>query len=246
MAQITADLDDLEHQLQFVLSQFPGLTVLAGDHNLNQLDRSSRAHGLRLAELLDNYHFHQCNRTVPTYRPALSLLDIVAVNRMNDVLRSGVNHYHYSPHNLSRAIVSVTKTRPKGSAVITRCLGKLDFEGFNRSLYACDWSAVFTERQTSQKWHNFTSIFTSMLDTVAPERRVRVRNPAAPPVSEQTRELMAARRAALAGGDRVRYKALNRETSAAIRRDCRDDRYSSAYQPVEPICNLALPYAYYR
>ena len=73
-------------------------------------------------------------------------------------------------------------------------------------------SAVFTERQTYQKWHNATQIFTSMLDAVAPERGIRGRNPAAPPVSEQTLPLMAARREALAGGDRARYKQLNRET----------------------------------
>ena len=223
VAQISADLDDLEMQIQSVLSQHPGLIVLAGDHNLNQLDQSTRAHGLRLAELFDTYGFYQCNRTVPTYRPALSLLDVIAVNRERCVLRSGVTHCHYSPHNLSRAIISVSKIRPKGSVVMSRCLKKLNFDMFNNALYACDWSDVFTERQTSLKWEHFTVIFISMLDIAAPERRVRLRNPSAPPVSERTRELMTARRAALAGGDRVRYKALNRETSAAIRRDCRDD-----------------------
>ena len=223
VSQITADLDDLERQIQFVFSRYPGLTVLAGDHNLNQLDRSACAPGLRLADLLANYEFRQCNTTVPTYTPALSLLDTIAVNRDNCVRRSGVTFCHYSPHRWSRAIISVSKVRPKSTVVMSRCLNKFDFVNFNSCLYQCDWSAVFTVRQTSQKWHNFTSIFTSMLDAAAPERRIRVRNPAAPPVSEQTRLLMAARREALTGGDRARYKQLNRETSAAIRRDCRDD-----------------------
>ena len=49
-------------------------------------------------------------------------------------------------------------------------------------------------------------------------------NPSAPPVSAVTRDLnlMARRRAALATGLRGDYKALNRQSRAAIRRDCRD------------------------
>ena len=41
VAQISADLDDLEHQLQYVLAVYPGTAVIAGDHNLNQLKTSS-------------------------------------------------------------------------------------------------------------------------------------------------------------------------------------------------------------
>ena len=119
--------------------------------------------------------------------------------------------------------MSVAKCRPKASVVLSRCLNKLDFHVFNRTLYSCVWANVFTERLTSTKWDNFVTSFTSMLDSAAPMRRVRLRNPAAPHLSTQTSGLLASRRAALASGDRTRYKALNRECRAAIRRDCRDD-----------------------
>ena len=61
-----------------------------------------------------------------------------------------------------------------------------------------------------------------MLNDVAPARRIKLRNQSAPPVSADTRALMTRRRAALVSGARADYKALNRLTRAAIRRDCRE------------------------
>ena len=222
VAQITADLDDLEQQIQLVLTRFPGVIALAGDHNLNQLKVNCR-HSQRFANLLNTYELRLINSTVPTYRPALSVIDGIAISRTCHVIRSGVIHCHYSPHNISRVFISISKCRVKPVVVMSRCLSKVDFTDFNCLLYAGDWSPVFRSPLTSDKWLHFNDMFISMLDSVAPVRRVRLRNPAAPPVSEGTRELMAGRRAALAAGDRGRYKALNRLTTSAIRNDCRND-----------------------
>ena len=222
MAQITADLNDLEHQVQYVLAVYPGTVVIAGDHNLNQL-KVDFVYARRIAELLDVYGFRLCNSSVPTYRPANSVIDVIAVKPADCVLRAGVTHCFFSPHNFSRTILSVSRRRIQPSAVSTRCLGRLDFDGFNRALSECDWSAVLLSPHVSEKWDHFVKIFISQLDLAAPYRRVRLRNPCAPPVSEATRVLMGERRAALTAGDRDRYKQLNRETRVAIRRDCRDD-----------------------
>ena len=219
VAQITADLDDLEQQIQYVLTRFPGVVVLAGDHNLNQLNVN--CHSRRFADLFEAHEFSVINRTVPTYRPAMSVLDGFAVSRACRVIRSGILHCHYSPHNVSRVLIQTTKRRPKSVVVMSRCLSRVDFDDFNGMLYACDWSRVLMSPLTSDKWLNFSEMFISALDAVAPVRRVRLRNPDAPPVSARTCELMADRRSALAAGDRDRYKALNRLTASAIRSDCR-------------------------
>ncbi|KAF0308634.1 hypothetical protein FJT64_020174 [Amphibalanus amphitrite] len=48
-------------------------------------------------------------------------------------------------------------------------------------------------------------------DVLIPARRMHIRNPTAPPVSEATKDLMARRRAALRASDRDQYKELNRQ-----------------------------------
>ena len=64
--------------------------------------------------------------------------------------------------------------------------------------------------------------FTGILDVHAPVRRVRVRNPRPLPLSEDTKRLMAARRAALRGSDRAAYCEFNRQVKSAVQRDTRD------------------------
>ena len=107
-------------------------------------------------------------------------------------------------------------------AITTRCINRVDFGEFNCALISADWDHVFQCESTADKWNSFLHTFTPLLDSVAPKRRVQLRNPSAPPVSAVTRDLMARRRAALAAGLRGDYKALNRQSRAAIRRDCRD------------------------
>ena len=108
-------------------------------------------------------------------------------------------------------------------AISTRCIGKLDLESFNRTLSNCDCSSVLLSQCTSEKWLRFVGIVTSLLDSAAPIRRIRLHNPRAPTVSGTTRALMGERRAALASGEGNLYKRLNRETRAAVRRDSRDE-----------------------
>ena len=78
VSQLCADLDDLEHQIQFVTSVFPGTIVIAGDHNLNQL-KLSCVHAQRCADLLKTHQFRLCNSSVPTYRPSNSVIDAIAI-----------------------------------------------------------------------------------------------------------------------------------------------------------------------
>ena len=106
VAQIAADLDDLEHQIQYVLAAYPGTVAIAGDHNLNQL-KTSCVHARRFVDLLNVHEFRLCNASLPTYHPANSVIDAIAVRPASRVLRSGVTHCFFSPHNFSRTIVSV-------------------------------------------------------------------------------------------------------------------------------------------
>ena len=77
----------------------------------------------------------------------------------------------------------------------------------------------------SEKWHHFVTAFTRVVDAHAPFRETRLRNPAAPVVTDATRDLMQRRRQALAqhGHGSDSYRDLNRAVRSALRRDTRDD-----------------------
>ena len=82
-----------------------------------------------------------------------------------------------------------------------------------------------------------------IVDSSAPVKRIKVRNPTAPPVTDATKELMAQRRAALRTTDRDSYRELNRQVKAAVRRDTREEigrrvregGPSSLWRSVQPV-----------
>ena len=229
--QLTADFDDLEGQLQHMLTVHPDSTLMiAGDLNVCLLRKptppATSTPGDRLRLLVSTYGLHICNTTTPTYRPAATLLDVLITNRRDQVIRSGVTRCHYGgPHDFSRMVLRQSGRNASHRTVIqSRSLGRLDTESFNETLTYADWSPVFTETDPTTKWDAFLRVFTPLLDGAAPVRRVRLPAPGAPSLSSETRGLLASRRAALAAGpaSRDRYRELNRQCRAAVRRDCRE------------------------
>ena len=222
--QVTADLDDLEAQLQHMIAAHPGLTIIiGGDMNCCLIKAGSNTPGERLRALLDQHGMQVCNTRLPTYRPAGSLLDILATNRRDLVTRAGVTRCHYgTPHDITRLALRVTGTKRRAGTVIQRrCLARVDRGDFNRQLLNVDWSPIYTSAGPELKWSAFVQLFKPLLDAVAPVRRVPMRPPGAPPASDNTRHLLALRRTALSAGDRQEYKEINRLSRAAIRADCR-------------------------
>ena len=116
------------------------------------------------------------------------------------------------------------RTKAKPPTTETRLINRVDSTDFNITLANTDWGSVFAANGPTAKWDQFTRIFTSLLDTVAPLRRVRRPAASIVRVTESTQALLAERRAALAAGqpERDNYKAINRRCRAAIRRDSRE------------------------
>ena len=222
-AQVTSDLEDIEGQVQHMVASHPGATlVLAGDLNCCLLKPAADSPGHRLTRLLTTYGLRIANTEHPTYRPANSLLDVIATSRPDLVTRAGVTRCQYgTPHDFTRLVLRCGGAgRPSRPTVQRRCLQKVDSEQFNLQLSEADWSPVLLRERPADKWEEFRTIFLSQLDGVAPVTRVRLSPPGAPPLTADTRQLLAERRQALqAGGQRDRYKELNRQCRGAIRRD---------------------------
>ena len=221
--QVEADIGDFEMQLQHLTAQYPGATVvIAGDFNLCLL-KNEPHRGAHLSRLLSTYNLHLANTTRATYRPAGTLLDILATNRPNAVVRRGVTRCHYgTPHDFTRiALRQVGTMGRRGATVECRAMSRIDDADFNWSLSMSDWSGVYRADCPDVKWAAFLAVFAPLLDSVAPLRRVRLPPPGAPRVTDATRELLARRRALLSpsAAGRAEYKVVNRQCRAAIRRD---------------------------
>ena len=87
-SELDRDLDELENQVQSALSRYSGQVVLCGDLNCN-INVSGNG-GSRLLQLMSRYGLQQCVKPGSvTYRPSLSLLDVIFTNRSDRVARSG-------------------------------------------------------------------------------------------------------------------------------------------------------------
>ena len=221
-AQLTADLEQLESELQTVLADHRGLLVLAGDLNCDLRDTTGNTAGGHLTRLFQSYSLSQ-SISDSTYPGSGSVLDVIVTNCADSVVRAGVRQCDFSDHHITRALVRIRKCRPPPVMVQTRSWKSIDMDLFRARLSGTDWSPVFNTDDVQRQSDYLIGQLTAALDEVAPIRRVRIRNPRPPPVSEGTRRLMAERRAARRQGDRARYRELNRLTRSAVQRDSRED-----------------------
>ena len=221
-AQLTADLEQLESEIQTVLTDNRGLLVLAGDLNCDLRVTTGNTPGGHLTRLFQKYSLSQTISDA-TYPGSGSVLDVIVTNCADMVVRAGVRQCDFSDHHSTHALMRIRKCRPTPVVVQTRSWKSIDMDRFRARLGGVDWSPVFVTDNVQRQSDFLIDQITAVLDELAPVRRVRIRNPHPPPVSEGTRRVMAERRAALRQGDRARYKELNRLTRSAIQRDSRDN-----------------------
>ena len=177
--QLTADFDDLEGQIQFMIAKHPRSTlVLCSDFNRCLLKTSLRDNH-SIQRLFETYEIVVTNCTRATYRPSGSLLDVIATNRPDLVSRSGVTRCHYgSPHDFSRVILAYPPAETAAARqkyLYLRPTNRIDQTAFNEQLFSADWTDVFNSEETSQKWLCFRRAFLFQLNLVAPLRRACVR-----------------------------------------------------------------------
>ena len=87
--QLSADMDDLNDQLNAMITSHPRMNViLAGDFNACLL-KADATPGTRLREVLAFNGLYPVNVRTPTYRPAGSLIDVIATSQPSQVIRSG-------------------------------------------------------------------------------------------------------------------------------------------------------------
>ena len=154
-ARVTADMDELERQLQYILTRHTGTIIISGDANINLADSSNSTAAIKMRELLSTYSLQQHIRG-PTYEPSGSTIDLICSN--GDVVRSGTCHCDFSPHRWSRAIVTVPDFRPARCSITARCWRKLDVAEAGARLQRVDWTPVFESADPEAQWDYFISV----------------------------------------------------------------------------------------
>ena len=145
--QLSLDLEDLECQMQFMFARFPRSSILiTGDFNDCLLKTRKTTSVSTLSNLLSSYGLSIVNVTEPTYRPAGSLLDVMATNQQDRVIRAGVTRCHYGgPHDFTRVLWRrrAGAVNPTGANVYRRALSRVDLPAFNSQLFETDWTPIF-------------------------------------------------------------------------------------------------------
>ena len=223
-AALEADFSDLEAQLQRVVLDHPSVPViLGGDLNCDLLKSPPAPARARLEEFLAEYSLVQ-HVDAPTFTTG-SLLDICIANSENLVTECRTKYCDYSPHCMICFRVNVANSRAKSTVVMSRSLGTMQTDAFLLDLFLCDWQLVHDSQSVDTKWRSFLSLFLPILDSHAPMKSRKIRNPSAPPITAATKELMARRRRALRlqGRESSVYRDLNRVVRTAIRCDTQND-----------------------
>ena len=224
LADLTADFSDLEAQFQRMIIDFPASKIIiCGDLNCDLKKPANDCGRKRLDEFLSDFSLFQCVDAC-TYQTG-SLLDVLIASTRDLVERCSTRHCHFSPHKFVRAFISVPRTRSPPVTVRSRSLRNIDVSAFYDDLMKADWRGVYSSVTVTDKWNCFLEVFLPIVNAHAPFRSIRLRNPTAPAVSDEARDLMRRRRQALAesGHGSSAYRDLNRAVRSVLRRDTRED-----------------------
>ena len=208
--------------MQRVLLSSTENIVITGDFNCNLLAPDNDICKSRFYQFLDSLALQQYV-TSPTY-VAGSLLDVFVSNAGNFLSDVSVYPCPYSDHSIIKTNLSIPKPRRKPTFISSRRLHRINTPAFHAALRAADWGWVLSRVDVTDQWSVLINCLLPILDRYAPLKRIKIRNPSAPPVSDITRNLMAQRRRVLAHSGRTsEFIALNKRVRSAIRHDTRQD-----------------------
>ena len=178
-----------------------------------------------------------------------SVLDVVLMSGElcvgNVKPQCSVQTCDYTSHHRRVVITTViSRTRVKPMYRTGRNWRALNPENFIGDVRATDWTTVVRQDDPCERqWERFSTEMNRILDIHVPVRRFRVHNPAPPPVSDDTLDLMQQRREAKNSGNTNLYNELNATVKRAIRDECRNtisqrvinSHPSTLYRQLQPI-----------
>ena len=139
--------------------------------------RFLQPHSNRLTEILDIFQLEQVI-TVPARVTSTheSLRDIIATNRPDKLLNSGVLHIGISDHSLVYACFKIAVPNPNPKFIESRTFKHYNQEHFNRDLQDMLNKQNWSSQDPKQLWDNFKEVFILVSEIHAPIRSRNVRS----------------------------------------------------------------------
>ena len=120
-----------------------------------------------------------------------SAVDHVICNNMQNIQNYGVIKYGVSDHYMtfcSKRTSSLKVKTHKHNEIQIRSTKKYDKNEFVNMLNNANWYSMYSSDTVDDAWLNFRDIFTATLDSVAPLKRVRIRNHSDPWITSEILE----------------------------------------------------------
>ncbi|XP_072028067.1 uncharacterized protein [Amphiura filiformis] len=139
---------------------------------------------------LNMYGFKQLIKT-PTRVTATSksAINHIMCNNMQKIQQYGVIPYGVSDHYIIYCTRNHVKNKTNShKGIQMRSLKKYSKEVFVELLHNVNWSSVYRSGNVDEAWLSFRDLFSTILDSVAPVKEVRIKNPSEPWITAEILE----------------------------------------------------------
>ena len=229
VVQNEKDFDELERQVGDIIQRYtPSMMIISGDFNADT--RTNPAGAKQLTQLVSKFEMRVLVHEPTFYRgeTASTLDNILLYTRTTQELTAEciVEKCDYTTEHrkLVGKIAVPRYRRPRAVYRRQRDWRRLEVTQFRADLDAINWGRTVPRSDSCQtQWDKFVHAVESVLDHHAPMKMTKIRNPAPPPITDDTRDLIIQRRQAIAEEDKERYSMLNSQVKRAIRQDYRSD-----------------------
>ena len=132
-----------------------------------------------------------------------SLIDHIYTNDTRKISQSGVIESGISDHFITYCTRKIVRGQiGKHNTVKIRPMKDYSKESFIDLLNECDWDLVCQSRDVNEAWVKFSTMFTQVLDDIAPEKEIRIKGRTEPWIDAEILELMQERDRALFNANR--------------------------------------------
>ena len=175
-------------------------TVILGDFNYCLIKNKKN----KITKVLDINGFTQLiNSPTRVTNNSSSLIDHIYTNDTRKISQSGVIESGISDHFITYCTRKIVRGQiGKHNTVKIRPMKDYSKESFIDLLNECDWDLVCQSRDVNEAWEKFSTMFTQVLDDIAPEKEIRIKGRTEPWIDAEILELMQERDRALFNANR--------------------------------------------
>ena len=150
--------------------------LVLGDFNICLLKNKSNLFK-QYEEVLNFFSCRQLiNEVTRETDTTYSCLDHIFTNNESKICQAGVIKSGLSDHYITFCTRKIIKGQiGKHNTIKIRSLKNYSFEGLNNKLKNVNWSMVTSCNNVNEAWGNFKSVFTNILDSIAPIKQVRIK-----------------------------------------------------------------------